>query len=420
MKRAIYSLSFLAIIMSAVFAYRLFWAWGQVTDDMSQYDLDEQASQEITQLNGDINSKKNSIDELKRKQDAYKAAIREKQGEKADLENQLAIFDNRLAAIKANVEDVKLNIEKTLLEIKRTDIEIIFKEQAIAKEKDRIGVALGLLYKEGNKTDLEILFSNDSLTDYLNQLEYLKDINSGIKDSLVRLKIARERLDQDKKDLELKKLSLMTLEDELVKKQDDLTAEMESRQIVLDQTMQSESEYQRLLEQAKREQQLAAADVVYLEQSIRARLAKSKKLDALDAGTGSLIWPVPSNTITAYFHDPEYPYRHLFEHPAVDIRASQGTQIKASASGYVGRVKFDGSKNYAYVMIVHGDGLATVYGHVSKVYVSEDQYVNQGDIIALSGGGPGMTGSGPLTTGSHLHFEVRLNGIPVNPLDYLQ
>ncbi len=420
MKKAIYSLSFLAIVLSAVFAYRLFWAWGQVVDDWSQYNLDQQATQEIDKLNADINGKKNSIDDLKRRQDEYRAAIRQKQGEKADLQNQLAIFDNRLAALKANAEDVKLNIEKTLLEIKRTDLEIIFKEQAINKEKEKIGVALGLLYKEGNKTDLEILFSNDSLTDYLNQLEYLKDINSGIKDGLIKLKIAREKLDQDKKDLEVKKLSLITLEDELMAKQDAVTQEMGSRQIVLDQTMQSESEYQRLLEQVKRQQELAAADVVYLEKTIRARLAKSKKLDALDASASALIWPVTKNTITAYFHDPDYPFKNLFEHPAVDIRAPQGSQVRAAASGYVGRVKSDGSKNYAYVMIVHGDGLATVYGHVSKVYVQEDQYVAQGTVIAASGGAPNQPGSGPLTTGSHLHFEVRLNGIPVNPLDYLK
>lgn len=420
MKKLFLTLSILALVTGTVFAQRLYWAWAQVTEDLSSYNLDDKSSQEIEQLNNDISSKKNSIDDLKRKQEAYKAAIRAKQSEKADLESQLAIYDNRLAAIRANAEDVKLNIEKTMLEIKRTDLEITLKEQAIAKERERIGLALSLLYKEGNKTDLEILFSNDSLSEYINQLEYLKDINSSIKDSLIKLKVASERLAQDKKELEVKKLSLLSLEEDLLNKQDILTGEMDSRELVLDQTKASESEYQRLLNQVKREQDLASADVVYLEKTIRDKLAKSKKLDALNDSVTAFVWPVPSKIITTYFHDPDYPYRNLFEHPALDIKAKQSTPIKAAAAGYVGRVKSDGSTSYAYIMIVHGDDLATVYGHISKAIVKEGQYVNQGDTIALSGGAPNQTGSGPLTTGPHLHFEVRLRGIPVNPLSYLQ
>ncbi len=420
MKKLFLTLSILALVTGTVFAQRLYWAWAQVTEDLSSYNLDDKSSQEIEQLNNDISSKKNSIDDLKRKQEAYKAAIRAKQSEKADLESQLAIYDNRLAAIRANAEDVKLNIEKTMLEIKRTDLEITLKEQAIAKERERIGLALSLLYKEGNKTDLEILFSNDSLSEYINQLEYLKDINSSIKDSLIKLKIASERLAQDKKELEVKKLSLLSLEEDLLNKQDILTGEMDSRELVLDQTKASESEYQRLLNQVKREQDLASADVVYLEKTIRDKLAKSKKLDALNDSVTAFVWPVPSKIITTYFHDPDYPYRNLFEHPALDIKAKQSTPIKAAAAGYVGRVKSDGSTSYAYIMIVHGDDLATVYGHISKALVKEGQYINQGDTIALSGGAPNQTGSGPLTTGPHLHFEVRLRGIPVNPLSYLQ
>ena len=420
MKKLFLTLSILALVTGTVFAQRLYWAWAQVTEDLSSYNLDDKSSQEIEQLNNDISSKNNSIDDLKRKQEAYKAAIRAKQSEKADLESQLAIYDNRLAAIRANAEDVKLNIEKTMLEIKRTDLEITLKEQAIAKERERIGLALSLLYKEGNKTDLEILFSNDSLSEYINQLEYLKDINSSIKDSLIKLKIASERLAQDKKELEVKKLSLLSLEEDLLNKQDILTGEMDSRELVLDQTKASESEYQRLLNQVKREQDLASADVVYLEKTIRDKLAKSKKLDALNDSVTAFVWPVPSKIITTYFHDPDYPYRNLFEHPALDIKAKQSTPIKAAAAGYVGRVKSDGSTSYAYIMIVHGDDLATVYGHISKALVKEGQYINQGDTIALSGGAPNQTGSGPLTTGPHLHFEVRLRGIPVNPLSYLQ
>lgn len=70
-------------------------------------------------------------------------------------------------------------------------------------------------------------------------------------------------------------------------------------------------------------------------------------------------------------------------------------------------------------MIIHANGLSTVYGHVNKIFVSEGDFVVQGDPIGASGAMPGTCGSGPFTTGPHMHFEVRLNGIPVDPLGYL-
>ncbi len=406
----------LAIVIVA--GRQIFVAWGetQLSNPNNQSDIDP----EINQINADIARKKASIDELQRQQEAYKQALAAKQQEKADLQNQLAIFDNRLASLAASVEKIKLNIEEIQLEIRKLDLEIIAKENEIKRQKEQIATALSLLYKEGDKTDLEVMLMNDNLSDYIDQIKQLKDLNSGISESLDTLKTKQAGLKNDRQTLDERRASLTTLQEDLVRQQQGLNDERGAKEIILDQTKNSEAEYQKLLAQAKREQQNAANDIANLEKTIRQKLAKNKQFNALDTSAEGFVWPVPKNTITAYFHDPEYPFRNVFEHPAVDIRAKQGTPVRAAASGYVARAKDGGATGYSYIMLVHNDGLSTVYGHVSVISVNEEDYVTQGQVIGLSGGMPGTHGAGRLTTGPHMHFEVRLNGLPVNPLDYLQ
>ena len=374
-------------------------------------------SKEVDDLNKAINEKKKQLELIKNKQNEYKKALEQKQSERADLQNQLSIVDNRMADAQLSLDQVKIDIETTNLEIQKTNLEIEENNNAIESNKDHLGSAIKLLSQENDRSQLEILLLNNYLTEYISQVKYLEDINNKISDGLNELKSAKDVLTSSKTKLDENKEKLRALKQQLEQERVSLADEKDTKIYILDQTRSSEAEYQRLLNQVKREQQAAAADVVSLERSIR------NKLNQQGSGKVSLkydgfIWPVPKNTITATFHDPSYPFRYVFEHPAIDIRAGQGTPIKAAASGYVGRAK-DGGMGYSYIMLVHGDGLATVYGHVSKIYVKEDEYVSQGQIIGLSGAMPGTPGAGPLTTGPHLHLEVRLNGIPVNPLEYL-
>jgi murein DD-endopeptidase MepM/ murein hydrolase activator NlpD len=123
--------------------------------------------------------------------------------------------------------------------------------------------------------------------------------------------------------------------------------------------------------------------------------------------------------ITATFKDPNYKQVMGREHWGVDFRAPQGTEIFAPADGIVKKVAQNGY-NYSYLIIDHGDDLFTVYGHISKSFVQEGDRVKTGDKIALTGGTPGMVGSGYFTTGPHLHLEVFKDGKHVDPLDYLE
>lgn len=131
-----------------------------------------------------------------------------------------------------------------------------------------------------------------------------------------------------------------------------------------------------------------------------------------------LMWPVePVYGISATFDDPSYKELFGLDHKAVDIPALQSTTIVAAEDGIVESV-VDNGFGFSYIVIRH-DGYATMYGHVSALYVEKGQKVLQGDPIAKSGGMPGTKGAGNLSTGPHVHFEVITGDGHVNPLKYL-
>jgi murein DD-endopeptidase MepM/ murein hydrolase activator NlpD len=374
---------------------------------------------EINELNLKIQNQKKQIEELKIKQSEYQTQIEAKRRDRITLNNQLALIETRLAKAQLDIDSVNLEIDKTNLEIQKTEIEANNLDTRIEEGKQHITNLLRLVYKQDQMTTIEMLLLNESLSDFLNQAKYLEDTNKEIKNSVEELRADKDRLDNNKKILNKKNEELLALKKQLKEREDSLHYEQENKTYILEETKSSEKQYQELLARVKREQEQAAAEISSAESLIRKKMSQ-KDQQRLQAGNNNIDWPVPRNKITSSFHDIDYPYRKIIgEHSGVDIRAAQGTTITAAADGYVAKVKFDGSKNYAYIMLIHGDGLATVYGHVSAVYVTVDQYVVQGQAIGRSGGTPGTTGAGSTTTGPHLHFEVRKDGLPVNPENYL-
>lgn len=375
--------------------------------------------QEINDLNQKILNQKKQINDLKNRQQEYQDQIEKKQKDKVNLSNQISILDNYLEKNQLDIETANLEIDKTMLEIKKTEIDSNNLDESIEAQKNHIATLLRLVYKQDQVSALEMLLLNDSLTEFLNQAKYLQDANKEILTSVDKLKSDKEEIEKNRQTLEEQNKQLAALKSQLEEKKNSLSYDQESKNYLLEVTKSSEQEYQALLRKAKKEQLQAESEVAGIEQLIRQKMSQ-KDQNKLNNGNNTIAWPVPKNVIVTQFHDPEYPYRNIIgEHPAVDIRAKQGTALSAAADGYVAKVKYDGSKNYAYIMIIHGDGLATVYGHVSAVYVTPDQYVTQGQAIGRTGGMPGGIGSGPFTTGPHLHFEVRLNGLPVDPEKYL-
>jgi murein DD-endopeptidase MepM/ murein hydrolase activator NlpD len=408
--------SWLKKMIAVTFVAFFLFIWGFNSSQAETVSMATANDQQIIDLQNQAEEKKLEIEKIQKKLEVYQQELETKRQQKLSLQNELEILSNKIQQLELEIKKVNLQIDSTNLEIQSVLLQILDKEEMIKKQKEQLAELIRTIHRNDQKGYLEILITNKNFSDFFDEASQLGEVENNLKKSLDEIKILKQELETKKADLEAKGQELNKLKDELDQRRAQLDSQETAKTYYLVETRKSEKKFQSLINQAKLEQQKINSEIVSLEKTIRQKLESSGKEVA---STGHFIWPVPQNTITAYFHDPDYPFRYIFEHPAIDIRAAQGTAVKAADSGYVAKVKDGGAKGYSYIMLVHDNGLATVYGHVSKIYVSTDTYVNQGDIIALSGGLPGTSGAGALSTGAHLHFEVRLDGIPVNALDYL-
>jgi murein DD-endopeptidase MepM/ murein hydrolase activator NlpD len=141
--------------------------------------------------------------------------------------------------------------------------------------------------------------------------------------------------------------------------------------------------------------------------------------DGTVVGEGPLFaWPV-YGPISAGFLDARYRKVFGVPHHGMDIATPQGTAVRSVADGVVFLVKNGGAKGYTYVLVGHQDGYATLYGHLSSVSVATGEDIVRGQVIGFSGGMRGTPGAGLMTTGPHLHLEVILNGVNLNPATVL-
>jgi len=373
---------------------------------------------EIQDIAQELKQQREAIDEIQKKIDTYEEKIQSKRNESLTIRNQLDSLSDNIDQTKLEIELKQEEIKEINLKIAETENRIKLKEEEIADQKEKIAEFIRLIYQTTQKSTLEIFLANDAFSEFFDQSQHMETIEQDLAVILKKLKAVQEKLESEHKDLESKKQELNDLKEQLTGTQINLEEKVTAKNVILEATQADETKFQALLLQVRAEQAQINNDIIYLEKQLRARLEASGDKTLSELSGQGFVWPVPSRVVTATFHDPDYPFRRYFEHPAIDIRAKQGTPLKAIGSGYVSRA-MDNGLGYSYISIIHADGLSSVYGHVSCILVQEDEYVVQGQVIGCSGATPGTPGAGRLTTGPHLHLEVRLNGIPVNPLNYL-
>ncbi|OGY53084.1 MAG: hypothetical protein A3A02_04940 [Candidatus Buchananbacteria bacterium RIFCSPLOWO2_01_FULL_39_33] len=367
----------------------------------------------IDDLNKQIDEQRKKLDELVDKIDEYKSNTDKLKNQASNLKNQIYILDNQIAKAELDVKAKNEEIKVTELEIQKVELQITDNEKLIAEQKKYLSAFIRLLDYYDDKDYLLILLNNNSFSEFFDQVNNIEGIEEDLQKALNRFQEMVEKFNQQKKELSDKRDQLSSLMDKLENQKDILAEQIETKQQLISETNNSEKKYQNLIGDLKQEELAANNAIAALERKLRQELEKKGDQEKFNTlGDVSMIWPMDGRRITVYFRDPDYPYRNLFEHSGLDIGLPSGTPIKAAEAGYVAKIGINTKWYGTYIMIIHNNNLATLYAHLRSANVSVDQYVSQGQVIAASDN----TG---FSSGPHLHFEVRLNGIPVNPLTYL-
>ncbi len=221
-----------------------------------------------------------------------------------------------------------------------------------------------------------------------------------------------------------KLLALRERDMELEKKQSLLAVDLERNEKRVRASTYQLSAARQMLRQMQEtmfalQEHLARMDAQIARRQERQRIANGdldpqhNKYEEEKGHTVEFIWPAKAR-ITAGFLEKSYAAFFGIPHKGIDIAVPQSTPVKAAADGIVYLAK-DAGMGYSYILIGHRNGYATLYGHISRIDVSEGDPVDAGQIIGLSGATPGTPGAGLVTTGAHLHFEMTKDGKHIDP-----
>ena len=287
------------------------------------------------------------------------------------------------------------------------------------------------MYEKGDSTYVDLLMESGSLSELLSKAEYITKISSYDRQKLDEYAATKEKIAEKEKSLESEHAELLMLQDETEAKQASVEKLLAAKQTEL-QNYETKiasaegqiSEYAKSIEAQENQIKSIEAEIKRKEEEARKKAEEEKKEAAaankvaqtyktVSLGDISFTWPCPaSGRITSGFGGRKSPTKGASSnHQGIDISAPTGTSIVAAAAGEVVIATYSSSAGN-YVMISHGGGVYTVYMHASSLLVSQGQSVKKGQTIA-------KVGSTGYSTGSHLHFGVRVNGSYVNPTKYV-
>ncbi len=318
-------------------------------------------------------------------------------------QNRLDGLQDRITATATQIKQNEAKLKDANTRLVTLQKDLVKFEQAYQDQQFATVARLRFLQRQRGSRGFAVLLQSQNLNDFIDRRYQLRRVYQSDRHFMDRLKAQAAELNQRQRTVERQKNDIALLTQELLADKAEYEQQANFQASVIDRLQQD----QQALEEA--EDQLAR-DSTNIAALIRQRL-NSNRNRVLIRGTGVMSLP-SDGLITSTFGYRQHPIlRSRRFHAGIDFGAPSGSTIRAADDGVVIFASWYGGYGRA-VIIDHGDSTTTLYAHTSRVFVSEGQQVQRGQAIAA-------VGSTGFSTGPHLHFEVRKNGEPVNPLNFL-
>ncbi len=373
-------------------------------DQQKERELDEQ-----------IRLQENNYKKLEKQMKNVNSKIRASRKKEKNVTQQLNHLAKKVVLTQQKTNIVTAKIHKTENNIVVTKNNIAELERQIIRDKKLLRARLIDIYKHAQLADVDLLLSTKNTHDAMENVHLLGKIAKQDQDLITALGSKTRRLGDSKIRLEQEHSNLKVQHEDLRQQNIQLQADTKEKNRVLAQVQQDKKLYLAELEEikkAQRELDNTVQRLIRQRQALRAKQGASAPPETKYYTGGKLNWPCQGRISSQYGTRTHPVLKVKRQHTGLDIAAPKGTPVKAALAG---EVLFTGwQRGYGNVIMVdHGGDMITVYGHLSKIRVSEGQKVTPATTI-------GEVGSTGMSTGNHLHFEVRINGKAKNPLSYLR